>query len=337
MSVIVFYCNVEKSLLNTVEFYKQDILALKELGHKVIICNKYREIPFRFDMMFIWWWTYAAWPVIFAKILKKPSVVTGTFNFKFPKNFTGMDYFHRPLHEKLLIQMALKYATKNVFVSKKEYRLCTDYFSLTNSTFCHHTIDSKYMKGPSLNRELSLLNISWSGKHNIIRKGIPQILSAVSQLKKDGHPNLKLLMAGHEGDGIRDIVKMITDLDLSDNVTYLGEISLEKKIELLRKCEIYIQPSQYEGFGLAIAEAMGCGACVITSKVGAVEEVVGSAGIYVDPSSIEDIVYAIKSVLIDGGKRRHYQEWADKRAKKLFSQSKKVSTMKKMLKELFVQ
>jgi hypothetical protein len=85
MSRIVFYCNETKSNLETFEYYKQDIDALKTLGHQVIICTKYREIPFDFDIMFIWWWTYALIPVLLSRLLRKPCIVTGTYNFSFPR------------------------------------------------------------------------------------------------------------------------------------------------------------------------------------------------------------------------------------------------------------
>ena len=107
MAKIVFFCHVSRSLLETVEFYKQDIDALQALGHEVIICNKYREIPFYFDAMFVWWWSYALVLVLLSKLLGKPCLITGTYNFRFPENFDERDYFRRSWWQKIII----KYAT----------------------------------------------------------------------------------------------------------------------------------------------------------------------------------------------------------------------------------
>jgi glycosyltransferase involved in cell wall biosynthesis len=53
----------------------------------------------------------------------------------------------------------------------------------------------------------------------------------------------------------------------------------------MRECTVYLQPTRYEGFGLAILEAMSCGAPVVTSARGAVPEVVGDTAILVDGTS----------------------------------------------------
>jgi len=334
MAKIVFYCRIKKELLETVEFYKQDIETLKTLGHEVLICTHYREIPIRFDVIFIWWWTYAAWPIMFAKLLGKPSIVTGTFNFRFPKHFAGRDYFGRPLLQRLLIRLAVKMATINVFVSKQEYDACTNYFNLSNSKFCYHILDSTYLRGPAQEREVSILNVSWSGKQNLIRKGIPELLKAIKILREDGLMDTKVYLAGHKGDGYEFLKKEIINLDIKDNVELLGEITKKEKINYLRRCEIYVQPSHYEGFGLAIAEAMGSGACVITCKVGAVEEVVGNAGIYVNPGSAKELAEALKEIINNDALRKNYQKLAFVRAKSLFAQENKIKFMHDILKLL---
>ena len=81
--IVFFVAGISKTLLHTVEYYRQDIQTLQSLGHEVIPCTKYREIPKSFDALFIWWWTYAAVPVVFARILRKPSIITGTYNFRY--------------------------------------------------------------------------------------------------------------------------------------------------------------------------------------------------------------------------------------------------------------
>ena len=76
---------------------------------------------------------------------------------------------------------------------------------------------------------------------------------------------------------------------MRESVEILGLISDKKKLNLYRTCVAYVQPTLYEGFGLAIAEALSCGAQVITSLNGAVEEVSGGFAFYVDPKNPVDI------------------------------------------------
>lgn len=93
-------------------------------------------------------------------------------------------------------------------------------------------------------------------------------------------------------------------------------------------------PSHYEGFGVAIAEAMGCGACIITCDVGAVRTVVGDCGLYVPPGSPEKLAQAIKRALNDGVLRRTLQAAAQERASQLFTVDTKRTRLQRYLLEL---
>ena len=330
MSKIVFYCNDSKSNLEIFEYYKQDIDALRALGHQLVICTKYREIPARFDLMFVWWWTYALWPVLLSRLRGKPCIITGTFNFRFPEGFDGRDYFRRPLWQRLLLKMAAKLCSLNLFVNRVELEGCSKYFSLKNGCYYPHIINDDYLQGPAAERKKVLFNLAWAGKQNLIRKGIPELLQAVRLLKDDGI-KIHLNLAGREGNGMDYLREMIDNLDIKGQVSHLGMISREDKIKMLRECEVYVQPSHYEGFGVAIAEAMGCGACIITCDAGAVREVVGDCGIYVPQSSPEKLAEAIKRVMQDDELRIDFQDKARKRISECFSSGTKLKKLKKYL------
>ncbi|MHB8130364.1 MAG: glycosyltransferase family 4 protein [Mobilitalea sp.] len=333
MARIVFFCHDEKSNLEIFEYYKQDIDVLRTLEHKVIICTKYSEIPFDFDAMFIWWWTYALWPVLFSRMLKKPCIITGAFNFHFPEAFLGIDYLRRPYWQRYLIRKATSLCTLNLFINQIELKSCSEYFSLSNGRYYPCILHDDYLKGPSTRRRNVLINISWSGRNNLIRKGIPELLYAVRLLKDEG-VEVNLTLAGHEGDGTDYLLEMIQQLKISDQVSYLGMISRTDKINLLRACEIYVQPSHFETFGLATAEAMGCGACVIICDVGAVREVVGDCGFYVSPGSPEELAIAIKQVLYDDKLRHKLQKSAHQRVSDCFAFDQKLERLKDYLSEV---
>jgi len=80
--------------------------------------------------------------------------------------------------------------------------------------------------------------------------------------------------------------------------------------------ELFIYPSLYEGFGLPPLEAMACGCPVITSNTSSLPEVVGDAGIMVDPYDVNEIAKAIDLVLSNENLRNEMIEKGLKQAKK---------------------
>jgi glycosyltransferase involved in cell wall biosynthesis len=333
MAKIVFYTHDKVAVLGKFEYYKQDIDALKALGHEVTICTKLWQIPLKFDAIFVWWWTHALIPVLLCRVLRRPSIVTGTFNFRFPEELQGRDYFRRPYWQRFLIEAAVKHCNLNLFVSQLELEQCSKHFGLHNAGYSPHCVDDHYLQGPSTNRSKAIVNIAWSGKQNLIRKGIPELLAAVRLLKDRGQ-DVQVYLAGLEGDGRGYLLETIQQLELENEVHYLGPITREQKIRILRESEIYVQPSQYEGFGLAILESMGCGACAIVRDVGAVKEVVGDCGFYVFSSGPNELANAIEKVLTDDQLRYRLQKGATERAKRLFTFDKKVERLRGFLQSL---
>lgn len=80
-----------------------------------------------------------------------------------------------------------------------------------------------------------------------------------------------------------------------------------------------VVPSIYEGFGLPAAEAMSCGAPVISTTAGALPEVVGDAGILVPPRDPGAIADAMRALLDDENKRREMGIRGKERVQRLFN------------------
>jgi glycosyltransferase involved in cell wall biosynthesis len=329
---IIFFCRDTFNNIELFEYYKQDVDIMRELGHDVLIINRFKDIPFKFDLIFVWWWTYAFYPVFLGKILGKPVIITGTFNFKFPEEFKGNDFFSRSFLQRILIKYSVKNATKNLFVNKHEFISCTNYFNLKSSDYFPHVISNDYLKMNLVKKKIELLNISWSGKKNLIRKGIPDLIEALHILKNEGL-EIKLTLAGKKGDGIEYLYDLIKKFNLNSSVQILGEITKDEKIYLMSTIAIFVQPSHYEGFGLAMAEAMACGACVITCNVGAVKDVVSDCGLYAKPGSAIDLAKKIKIAIEDEDLRNTLQKKAFIRANAEFSYKKKRVNFYKILSE----
>ncbi len=95
-----------------------------------------------------------------------------------------------------------------------------------------------------------------------------------------------LVVAGAEGWGD------VGDLDAA-NVVFLGFVPADDLAALYAAASVFAYPSEREGFGLPVAEAMAQGVAVVTSSGTSTEEVAGGAGVLVDPFDVDDIARGI--------------------------------------------
>lgn len=316
------------------EYYNQDIQVLKKLGHNVIICNSYLNLPLNFDIVFIWWWTYALFPVLFAKILGKKTIITGVFNFKKINSLENSGFFARPLYQRMLIKIAAKITDVNLFVSKLEFDEVPVYFNLKNSFYAPCVIGDIYFNNSNNESRDGILNIAWSGKDNLKRKGVYDIVYALKILKDRGF-FVKCTMAGRPGDGFGELKQKIKELNLENQIKTIGEVSLSEKLNLYANSLIYVQPSYFEGFGLATAEALSSGCCVIACDVGEVKNVLGNCAIYITPGNHIELADAIYISLSDSNLRSSLISKGQKMLFEIFSQEKKSDTLNKILSTLF--
>ncbi len=75
---------------------------------------------------------------------------------------------------------------------------------------------------------------------------------------------------------------------------------------LYQKCDVFVFPSLYEGFGLPVLEAMSCGAPVVAARAGSIPEVAGDAAILVEPADYTALAAAIRKMIVDRSLREQY-------------------------------
>ena len=138
------------------------------------------------------------------------------------------------------------------------------------------------------------------------RKGIFDILKAY-ECVKERHSNVKLVLAGGintaEESAIQDRVK---EVNARADIIFTGFVSDDEKRALLSSTEVFLFPSEYEGFGLPVLEAMACGAPVITTNVSSLPEVGGDAVMYVAPKQPQELAEAIEQMLSSESLRQDY-------------------------------
>lgn len=130
--------------------------------------------------------------------------------------------------------------------------------------------------------------------------------------KKNEIEDVWLVIAG----GIHQTLNEDTCGSLGElkNVLEIGYVSDEDLPLLYNSAEALVFPSFYEGFGLPPLEAMACGTPVVVSRAASLPEVVGDAGIYVNPNDIEDIARGINIVIKDNELRDKMVEYGMLRA-----------------------
>jgi alpha-1,3-rhamnosyl/mannosyltransferase len=85
---------------------------------------------------------------------------------------------------------------------------------------------------------------------------------------------------------------------------YLGYVPDGARPALINGARAFVYPSLYEGFGLPVLEAMACGVPVLTSNVSSLPEVVGDAGVMVDPRDVDAIASEMIRLWQDDVSRR---------------------------------
>ncbi len=153
------------------------------------------------------------------------------------------------------------------------------------------------------------------------RKNVPTLLKAFRRLLSSYRPEVSLVLAGERGWLYDEVFQLVTDLGLVEDVTFLGRVSDDELLWLYNTAQVLVAPSIYEGFGLTPLEAMACGTPVIASNTSSHPEVVGDAGLLVDPYDVEELTVAMWRLLSEDDLRRSLREKGRKRAQ-LFSWDK---------------
>ena len=153
------------------------------------------------------------------------------------------------------------------------------------------------------------------------RKNVDGLVKAFYQLKKKHEfTDLKLLKAGNPQYKVdrERLLNLIEQLGLQKEIIFLDYVPEDDLPELYNMAELFVFPSFYEGFGLPALEAMACGTPLIASNASSLPEIVGDAGIMVNPKNINGLAETIHKVLTDKELRKKMIRKGLKRAS-LFS------------------
>lgn len=142
-------------------------------------------------------------------------------------------------------------------------------------------------KSSSLNK--FILNVSTLGKN----KNQGKIIEAIAERDLD----ISFFILGRDAGQKKVLKQKVSKLDLERQVHFMGYVQKEHLPKFYNAAELFVFPSLHEGFGIPPLEAMACGTPVITSDRTSLPEVVGDAGIIVDPEDTSQLSYNIEKFL----------------------------------------
>lgn len=131
------------------------------------------------------------------------------------------------------------------------------------------------------------------------RKNLQLVLRAFMQLPQRERQACPLVLVGMKGWNTGKLEQQLQPLIAAGEVRQLGYISREDLAVVMAGAQALIYPSVYEGFGLPPLEAMACGVPVIASNVSSLPEVVGDAGILIDPHDVHSLAEHMRELLED--------------------------------------
>jgi len=137
-------------------------------------------------------------------------------------------------------------------------------------------------------------------------KNLVRLIDAFSRITHHA-PRITLVIAGAWDSRYPEPRQRVTTLGLEDVVRFLGPVAEADLPALYSGATLFVFPSEYEGFGLPVLEAMACGSPVACSNTSSLPEVAGDAALYFDPADLGAIASALNQALIDSRLRLDLQ------------------------------
>jgi glycosyltransferase involved in cell wall biosynthesis len=335
---VCFFSTVPSEKLIFENYSIQDIRILKELGFNVILANTFTSIPWDCDLYFSWWASGSFLPFIKAKLKRKPIITIAGGNeamlYKDSSTNDLVGYLKYPFWKKIIIKITLKYSDRVLVVSEFMKKDVTQ-LGAKNPLVVHNCVDVHLFRPIYTNKNF-ITSIFKLDKNTVLLKRGEVLIRAISEVINI-FPYQIFVIIGKKGDDYDRIVDLVDKLNVSNNIIFTGEIHNDEVLNWIQKSTLYVQISDTETFGLAIAEAMSCSVPVLVSNRGAIPELVGDSGIFVDHNSVKSVSDGLIAFL---SKKKNYKSnlghYSRKRIINHFSYEKRRHSLKEIIQNLLL-
>lgn len=212
-----------------------------------------------------------------------------------PKEYISLSRLHKVYYDLLVIK-SISISEKTIAVSKfmkqflgsNQQKIEVIYEGVDINEFTEDKTLSKQINEPYILAVNTLFPY----------KNVDKLIKAFGIFKKKGFPH-KLIIAGRDPDQnqLALLKQLAKDENIELHIDFIGLVPHDKIAELYQKASLFMLLSSVETFGLPVLEAMSSGVPVIASNKMSIPEVVGDAGILVDPLDIQSIAAQIELVL----------------------------------------
>ncbi len=275
-------------------FVMRDVQILSEFADvKQVMYRSRGDIPhlvstvLRTNLNFSWFVLgFARATVRLSKLLRKKSiVVAGGFDVaSIPELDYGMARSRRDVKRtRYVLENATKVLAVSTATQKDVLRLAED----VNVEVVHHGFDTDEYS-PRGEKEKLVLTVANVSDQNLRLKGLSTFIEASRRMR-----DTDFVIVGECDERVAKTIRK----ESSGNLQLTGRLSTRELLEYYRKAKVYCQLSYHESFGCALAEAMLCECVPVVTNRGAIPEVAGDAGVYVEYGNIEETVEGISKAL----------------------------------------
>jgi len=241
------------------------------------------------DAVFGW---FASWhtflPAIVALVFRRPFIlVAGGYD---TASIPEIGYGHqRGGLKRWVATLTMRSATSVIANSEftKEEAVRNAGVDAGRISVVHHGIAQETVYGNRRKKRVAM-TVGNIDRANLQRKGIEPFVQAAALL-----PDIQFVVVGRWLDHAIDRLRSVAP----PNVQITGYLSDAGLQALYDEAMVYVQASRHEGFGVALAEAMMAGCVPVVSRAGALPEVVGDTGVYIDAITPETIAAGIREAM----------------------------------------
>lgn len=228
------------------------------------------------DVIFCWFGKlHAFWAVLFAKLFGKKTIVVAGGDDVANVGELGYGLFSHPLKRHFglflfghcdLVLAVSEYNRQETFCNAKvrPEKVKLLYHGFEEQIFC---------SPPGVEKEPLAITVGRITMETIAKKGLKLFVESARFT-----PGVRFIVIGPAQKCALDVLKR----SASQNVEFPGPLYGSRLVRALSAAKVYAQPSVHESFGCSVAEAMLCECVPVVSRLGALPEVVGDSGLFVD-------------------------------------------------------
>ena len=203
----------------------------------------------------------------------------------------------KPFLLNILLKKVFALNTPIIVLSNKEKERLEKEYHIKDVNVLPNCVDLQVASHYIRNNDIMPIHLLYLGRIEP-NKGMDYLYEAAMKLK-NSDLDFILHFAGKE-QGKNQYIERFHQL-LGEKFVYEGVVSGSNKEDLLKKCDVFLLPSFYEGLPMSLLECMSFGMIPVTTNVGSIEDFVedGETGLFIKVKDVDSIVCAIRRLYED--------------------------------------